>query len=118
MALLLAIIAPVSAPFLLLTDLNGIGVIPSYRGIVFPVPLLLLLLKILPFFICAGGLSGLSRFRAGWSVGRLCFLGPGLLGAGFLGGGSLGLHLRGGVVGRAVAPGTTGIRFPDHGAGP
>ena len=65
MALFLAIIAPVVAPFLLLTILNGIGIIPSCWGIVFPVPLLLLLLKILPFFICAGGLSGLSGLGAG-----------------------------------------------------
>ena len=61
MALFLAIVAPSVAlviPFLFLANLNGIDVIPSCRGIVFPIPLLLLLLNILPSFIRAGGFLG------------------------------------------------------------
>ena len=100
MALFLAIVALSIAsvvPFLLFTNFNGVGIISSYRGIVFPVSLFLLFLKILSFFICARGLSELSRLRAGWSgvftLSQLCFLGPRLLGAGFFGSGPLGLHL-------------------------
>ena len=61
MALFLAIVTlyiTSIAPFLL--SLNDVDVIPSCRGIIFPVPLFF---KTLPFFIYAGGLSGLSRLK-------------------------------------------------------
>ena len=89
MALCLVVIAPLVVSvvsFLFFTNLNVIGVIPSYRSIVFPILLLLFLLRKLPSFICAGGFSGLSGLGAGSSgglaIGLLYFLWPGFLGAG------------------------------------
>ena len=67
------------------------------------------------FAIGLGKLIETGR-SGGLAVGQLYFLGLGLLGTGFFGSGPLGLHLRGSIVGRAVAPGTTDIRFSDYGA--
>ena len=109
MALLLAIII-LSVTFLTLD-----GVIPGGRKRVFPVQLLLPILLL--FFLTSrfDRLIGTGR-RGGLTVGLLCFLGPGFLGAGFFGSGFLRLHLRGNIMGWAVAFRATGIRVPDHGA--
>ena len=100
MALFLAIITPpvtLVVPFLLFANLNGVGVILSCRDIIFLVPFLLLLLKILLSFICAGDFSWFSGLRVEWSeglaVGLFCFLWPGFHGAGFFDSSSLDLHL-------------------------
>ena len=73
-------------------------------------------LPLLFFAIRLGRLIEAGR-SGNQAIGQLCFLELRLLSAGFFGGGSLGLHLWGSVVGRAVAPRTTGIRFPNHDAG-
>ena len=80
MALFLAIVAfsvTLVVPFLLLTNLNGIGIIPSCRAIIFLVPLFL---KILPLFILRELFPGSVDLEQG-RVGALpsaCFASLGL----------------------------------------
>ena len=86
MALFFAIIA---LPVAFLT-LNS--VVSGGQRRVFPV---LLLLSILLLLFLTSRLDGLIRAgrSGGLAIGLLCFLRPGLIGAGFLGSGSLSLYL-------------------------
>ena len=89
-------------------DSNGRGLLSSVLLPLVPESLLLFLL-----------VSLLSQLRhiVTWR-GWIRILGFWFFGAGWvLVAGALGLHLRKSIVGRAVAPGATGIRFSDHGAG-
>ena len=115
MALLLAIVTShltgIARSPLFLT-LNGIVSCCQGGGFFLfePFPLLL-------FANGLGGRIGMGR-SGGLAIDQLFFLGPGLLSTEFFGSGPLGLHLQGSIVGRAVASGTTDIRFLDHGARP
>ena len=91
---------------LFLLDLCCIG--GTSRGLIF----VLLFLVLFPFLLLAGLLGGLAGFGSGRNW--LYFFYLRLLQVGVLC--SLGLHLCGGIVGRAVTSGTADIRLSDHSA--